>query len=349
MYDDYPTIYETTLNENLIYFIILALFFLAIFIIILISLAKIFKKANRSGISAFIPFYNLIMLLEITNSSKWYFLMFLIPGVNLFFYLFTMFSLAKLFRKKKSFAFGLVFLPFIFYPILAFGDSEYMGINLVAMEGKATVTDVPKVVENEEEKNPVIHEEKDTSLKNIDISIGGGVYQKEYTSSLLQVDEKQAISNQADLEENASATNQALNQKTTTTKPSFINPVVEEEPVIEEEHSNPFIQFPDPIQVEKNNSEGNTPKIVETQPFSVLESPALSSASDHDSKNVENSWTQGTVSKQETPFAMNSEISSSTNSSSNENSEFISCPKCGAKIKRNANVCFLCGRRLDQI
>lgn len=344
MYDDYPTIYETALNENLIYVIILALFFLAIFIITLISLAKVFKKANRSGISAFIPLYNIVILLEITNSSKWYFLMFLIPGINLFFYLFTMFSLAKLFRKKKSFAFGLVFLPFIFYPILAFGDSEYMGINLVAMEGKATVADIPKVVEDEEEKNPVVHEEKDTSLRNIDISIGGGVYQKEYTSSLLQVDEKQAISNQADFVES----NQSLNHKTVATKPSFITPV-EEEPVVEEEHINPSIQFPEPIQVEKNNSEVNTSKVVEIQPSSILEASALSSFSNHDSQEAENSWPQDSVFKRETSFAMNSNELSSTNSSPSETSEFISCPKCGAKIKRDANVCFLCGRRLDQI
>ena len=193
MYDDYPTIYETTIDQNFIYWIILGVILLILFIITLFSLGKIFKKANRSGVSAFIPFYNILVLLEITNKPKYFFLFYLIPGVIFLFYLFTMFSLARLFRKSQGFAFGLTFFPFLFYPILAFSDSEYIGINLAAMEGKSTTIDVPKVVE-EEEENPVIHEEQDEASRNINISIGGGVYQKDYTNTLLHVDQQQTIS-----------------------------------------------------------------------------------------------------------------------------------------------------------
>ena len=32
---------------------------------------------------------------------------------------------------------------------------------------------------------------------------------------------------------------------------------------------------------------------------------------------------------------------------SNELSEFINCPQCGAKIKKNAGVCFLCGKKFN--
>ena len=35
------------------------------------------------------------------------------------------------------------------------------------------------------------------------------------------------------------------------------------------------------------------------------------------------------------------------NNQVNETTEYISCPKCGARIKSDAKVCFLCGRRLD--
>jgi hypothetical protein len=37
------------------------------------------------------------------------------------------FDLAKVFGKDTGFGFGLLFLPFIFIPILALGDAEYQG------------------------------------------------------------------------------------------------------------------------------------------------------------------------------------------------------------------------------
>lgn len=192
MYNDYPTIYESTINENFIYLIVLGVIVLLSLIITFISLAKIFKKANRSGISAIIPIYNTFILLEIVNLPKMYFLLSLIPGVNLIIYFIIMFNLAKFFRKSKLFALGLIFLPFIFYPILAFSDSEYIGINLVAMEGKSTIVNIPQL-ENTEETVRQVNETVDESSKNINISIGGGVYQKNYTKTLLDVDNEQAI------------------------------------------------------------------------------------------------------------------------------------------------------------
>jgi hypothetical protein len=37
-------------------------------------------------------------------------------------------DLARAFGKGSGFGIGLVFLPMIFYPILAFGDAKYQGI-----------------------------------------------------------------------------------------------------------------------------------------------------------------------------------------------------------------------------
>ena len=245
MFDDYPTIYETTINENFIYWIILGVILLILLIITILSLGKIFKKANRSGISALIPFYNIVVLLEITNKPKYYFIFYLIPGINLLFHLFTMFSLARLFRKSRNFAVGLTILPFIFYPILAFSDSEYIGINLAAMEGKSTTIDVPKVVE-EEEESPVVHEEQDEGSRNINISIGGGVYQKDYTNTLLQVDKKQTISMEP------TSPNKPENVKN-----SFL---ISEEETLESEpmrSNESALQFPEPISISESKSISN--------------------------------------------------------------------------------------------
>lgn len=264
MYDDYPTVYETVLEEYLIYIFILGIVLFLLLIITHIALAKVFKKANRSGISAWIPFYNIMVLLEITNSPKWYLWMLLIPVINIIWCLFLMTSLSKQFRKSRTFALGLTFLPFIFYPILAFGSSEYIGINLMAMNGKSIVVDVPKIVEDEE-NNKTIHEEKDTSLQNINISIGGGVYQKDYTSNLLQVDEKQTISDTIP---------NTISSPLPTSNPQFIKPndiTLEEKKTMEDTIQNFDNSLPSIID-QKNEMKEETSQIINIE---------ISSATNH--------------------------------------------------------------------
>jgi len=39
----------------------------------------------------------------------------------------TMYKLAKVFGKGVGFCIGLIFLSVVFYPLLAFSDSKYMG------------------------------------------------------------------------------------------------------------------------------------------------------------------------------------------------------------------------------
>ena len=36
-------------------------------------------------------------------------------------------EMAKVFGKSAGFGVGLIFLPFVFYPILAFGSAQYKG------------------------------------------------------------------------------------------------------------------------------------------------------------------------------------------------------------------------------
>lgn len=187
MYDEYSIIYETTFsNQKILFYSIIALVALII-IFTIISIGKVYKKASRSGISAWIPIYNLFVLLEIVNLPKIYFLFAWIPGVNIG----ILNKLSSLFKKNKLFAVGLSFLPFIFFPILAFNKSEYMGINIIAMQGKSKTLDVPEVIKESDEH--IVHEEQDIKSAKIDISIGGGVYEKDYTKELLDVDKEKVI------------------------------------------------------------------------------------------------------------------------------------------------------------
>jgi hypothetical protein len=50
----------------------------------------------------------------------------LIPVVNVVIAILIMIELAKVFGKDGGFTVGLILLPIVFYPILAFGDAKYI-------------------------------------------------------------------------------------------------------------------------------------------------------------------------------------------------------------------------------
>lgn len=89
---------------------------------------KIYAKAGQPGWGALIPIYNVYLLFKITWGNGWYFLLTLIPIANVIIAILTQVKLAKVFGKDGGFAVGLIFLSFIFLPILAFDKSEYVGV-----------------------------------------------------------------------------------------------------------------------------------------------------------------------------------------------------------------------------
>lgn len=195
MYDDYPTIYHSEVAGIEKYVVLFIGLVLAILLVLyLLGLSRVFKKVNRSAISAWIPIYNLYTLVEICNLPKIYTLYFFIPFVNIFYILKTNIQLAVLFRKSKLFGLGLALLPFIYYMILAFSDSEYIGINLVAMEGKTTVEKIREVDDNKvNEIEKKVNDMEDLRSNRMNVSIGGGRYQKSYKESMLQVEEDMKV------------------------------------------------------------------------------------------------------------------------------------------------------------
>jgi uncharacterized membrane protein YhaH (DUF805 family) len=78
--------------------------YFAVILLIVASMWKIFVKAGK---------------------PVWWFLLMLIPFVNLVILALVCISLAKNFGKGAGFGLGLLFLSPIFYPILAFGDARY--------------------------------------------------------------------------------------------------------------------------------------------------------------------------------------------------------------------------------
>ncbi|MCI8470105.1 MAG: hypothetical protein HFJ35_01125 [Clostridia bacterium] len=107
---------------------------LVIYIIQIIAMWKLFNKAGQAGWKSLIPIYNFVILFKISGLSPWLLLLFLlsfIPVIGSIIVIALMailsYKLAKSFGKDGGWAVGLYFLAPIFYMILAFGSSEYVG------------------------------------------------------------------------------------------------------------------------------------------------------------------------------------------------------------------------------
>lgn len=101
------------------------LVWLAVVILCIAANWKIFVKAGQPGWAIFIPFYNVYVFLKIVGKPGWWLILLFIPFVNIVIAIITIVALAKCFGKTGGFAVGLILLPFVFYPILGFGDAKY--------------------------------------------------------------------------------------------------------------------------------------------------------------------------------------------------------------------------------
>jgi hypothetical protein len=98
-------------------------------ILMIVSQWKIFVKAGEPGWACIVPFYNLYIYLKIVGKPAWWLILMLIPLVNLIVLIILQHNLSKSFGKDIGFTLGLIFLGFIFYPVLAFSDATYVGPN----------------------------------------------------------------------------------------------------------------------------------------------------------------------------------------------------------------------------
>lgn len=98
---------------------------LALIIISIVALWKLFTKAGQPGWASIVPIYNQIVLIDIAGKPIWWFLLMFVPVVNIVISIMIYVGLAKNFGRGTGTVVGLIFLPFIFLLILAFGSAEY--------------------------------------------------------------------------------------------------------------------------------------------------------------------------------------------------------------------------------
>lgn len=135
-------------------------------IVVVLTLAglwKVFEKAGRKGWEGIIPIYNQYVMLRITGLSGWWIATYLLPIVPLVvvsnmniavnspevppvvtalaiivllsgFIISVVqtiinYEMARSYGKGLAYTFGLIFFPFVFWPILGFGDAVYEGMD----------------------------------------------------------------------------------------------------------------------------------------------------------------------------------------------------------------------------
>ena len=101
-------------------------FILVLIVPLLAGLWKLFEKAGQPGWAGIIPFYNMfVVTTAIARKEVLWFVLLLIPCVNIVAAFIIWIEVAKNFGKDPLYGVGLALLPFIFVPLLAFSDARF--------------------------------------------------------------------------------------------------------------------------------------------------------------------------------------------------------------------------------
>ena len=106
---------------------ILSLLWLAIFVIYIVAMWKVFVKMGQPGWYGIIPIFNFCVIAKLAGKDWWWGLLIIVPCIGWIFGIILYNELSKLFGKSVVYTIGLIFLPFIFMTMLGFGSAQYQG------------------------------------------------------------------------------------------------------------------------------------------------------------------------------------------------------------------------------
>ena len=98
---------------------------IALAVLMVVSRWRIFEKAKQPGWGALIPFYNIYLTFKVAGRPGWWTRRLLFPPVLIVLLIITCFDIPKRFGKPAVFGLGILFLKYIFVPILAFDKSKW--------------------------------------------------------------------------------------------------------------------------------------------------------------------------------------------------------------------------------
>ncbi len=111
---------------------VVVIIYLAIALLMIVSLWKCFNKAGLPGWGILIPIYNVYLIVKLAGRPGWWLVLLFIPLVNVVIDVIVSIDIARKFGKGTGFGVGIFFLPFVFLPAIAFGDARYEGSVLPA-------------------------------------------------------------------------------------------------------------------------------------------------------------------------------------------------------------------------
>jgi hypothetical protein len=120
---DYSVSTSSTVQVSPVFIVV----WLAIVVLMIASMWKIFAKAGQPGWASLIPIYNMFVWCKIVGRPGWWLILLLIPFVNFIIAIILCIDMAKSFGKGVGFGLGIAFLGIIFLPVLAFSSATYQG------------------------------------------------------------------------------------------------------------------------------------------------------------------------------------------------------------------------------
>ena len=105
--------------------LIALLLYLVVVVLVLAGCWKMFVKAGQPGWGILIPIYNMYLMIKIAGRPGWWLILMFVPLVNIIIGIVVTADIARNFGKGIGFVLGMIFLGFIFYPILGYGSAVY--------------------------------------------------------------------------------------------------------------------------------------------------------------------------------------------------------------------------------
>lgn len=278
---------------------------LAVFVVLMIGIMKIFKKLGKPGWVAFIPIYNIWVLLELVGLPGW---LSIIPGVNGIVSILAFVKLGQKFGKSTGFILGLIFLSPIFICILGFGPA-------MPVDGNTSETSTP--------------------ASNIPIPMQPYVNENVTNSGPTSVDPVPAPMSTESVAPQPVAPMPEAAPVAPVVAP--VPPVAPVAPVVEEPKPQ-FFNNPEPVVSEPEPQINNNVTLPVTDAFNMKPEITPEVAVPEVPKAPENLEVSA-------PVAPTPEVAPVAPVAPAQAPQAKICPKCGAALDGNAQFCFMCGEK----
>lgn len=113
---------------------VVTIIYVALIVLSIVAMWKMFAKAGKPGWACIIPIYNTVVLIQIAGKPVWWIILFFIPFVNIVVSIMVLAGVSQKFGRGIGTTLGLIFFPVIFMMILGFGSAEYESDEPIKLE-----------------------------------------------------------------------------------------------------------------------------------------------------------------------------------------------------------------------